>query len=417
MKKNSLSFLCLLLFVGLLSSAAIAAEAEPDPEGYNRQFIRFYTDIAKYDLSTFFQTDKEKFIGFIGNDLQRFYIYFTEVTKSPDNPYQYLARGKTRVRENVCDFTGTITVVRSGRAVEQELPDHTEGFVLARVDFAEEKTQAGTGTITGEMVTDFLIDPQGVITAGDIPGTRSLQFACVWTSYKTGTKRVCNFGQGRIPRTGLPDGVWLDQGAGEFVPDSKYHEKGWKTYYECLLRRGEQNNIFCREEMRQWWTGVATNYADPVRRTYGYLSAEIPTGWTAAEEARSITFKSENGKTSVVVVAVEVGSADAITLARERATLWGEKNSALVLRHNWGFLVSTKNARRWLTVTDGWMLEIGVLQEQEDSDVRMLLHSFAINPEYSGLVKAFSVLKTNSHIESWLGSLGGPSLQGTPLPF
>ena len=426
MKKYIFPILGLLLFIGLLSSAALAAEKEPDPQGYGRNYTKFYSEIANFDMAPVFLKNGDspysRFIGFIGTDLQRFYIHFAEVKKSIDDPYRYQVRGKTRVKNNICDVTGTMTIRRSGQRVEQERdsPELPEGFILAQVDLAEDNKQAGTGTITGQMFTEFYLDEQGVLFAGDVAGTKSLQFSCTWTSYKTGAKKICNFGKGRIPRTGLPEGVSLDQGDGEFSPDRQYYDKGWKSYSECRLRNWNEDTPFCREEARKWWTaeGSATDYVDPVRRTLGYLSAEIPVGWTVAEEARSITFKPKRGTASVVVVAVEVGAADAVALARERATLWGEKDSALILPYGWGYLVSTKEARRWLTVTDGWMLEIGVSQKQKDEgDVRMLLESFAINPQYSGLVNALDVITINSHIRAWLGNTDGPSLSGTSLTF
>ena len=426
MKKYTLSLVCLLLFVGLFSPAAMAAEMESDPEGYGRSYTKFYKEMANYDMASFFLKNDNSpyshFIGFIGDDLQRFYIHFTEMKKSTEDPYRYLVRGKTRVKKNVCDVTGTMTILRSGRRAEQEQdsPEFPEGFILAQVDLAEDTKQAGTGTITGQMFTEFYIDEQGVMHAGDVPGTKSLQFSCTWTSYKTRAQKVCNFGEGRIPHTGLPKGVRLDVGDGEFSPDHQYSDKGWKSYIECRFRNWNENDLFCREEARKWWvaTESATKYVEPVQRTCGYLSAEIPAGWTAAEEARSITFKPKKKTSSVAVVAFEVGSADAVALALERAGLWGEKDSALMLGNDRGFLVSTRSARRWLTVTDGWLLEIGVSQEQQDQgDVQMLLRSFVINPQYPGLAKALGVLKTNGEIESWLGSLGDWSLRGTPLPF
>ena len=425
MKKYTLFTLCLLLFVGLFSSAALPAEVEPDPQGYGRNYTNFYSEIANYDLAPFFPeynaSPYNRFIGFIGNDLQRFYIHFTEVKRSVDDPYRYLVRGKTRVKNNICDVAGTITILRSGRLAEQDASDFTEGFILAQIDFAEDSKQAGTGTITGQMFTEFYLDEQGVMFASDVAGNKSLQFSCIWTSYKTGAKKICNFGIWRIPHTGLPEGVRLDHGDGEFSPGGQYSGKGWKSYIECRRRNWNEDNPFCREEARKWWTAAerATDYVDPVQRIYGYLSAALPAGWTVAEEARSISFKPKKGSTSVVVVAVEVGAADAAALARERAALWGEMDSALILPHGGGFLVSTKRARRWLAVTDGWMLEIGVSQELKDEDdVRMLLHSFSINPatpQHPGLAKALDVLRAKPHIESWLGSLGGASLQGSPL--
>ena len=262
-----LPFLVMLvgLCAGFLTPVAVAAETEPDPEGHGRTYTQFHNEIAGYDISPFFLNHSDeffhRFIGFIGTDLQRFYIMFIEAKKSPDNPYLYQVRGKTRVKKNICDFTGTITVVRSGLSAASDA-DLPEGFILAKVDLAENAQQPGTGTVTGQMLTDFYLD-KGVIHAGDVPGNQSLQFSCIWTSHKTGARKLCNFGQGRIPTTGLPKGGGVDQGDGEFVPKRQYYNKGWDLYAAC---REESTAVFlatqkgtvveyspaCRKEL-DWW--------------------------------------------------------------------------------------------------------------------------------------------------------------------
>jgi len=54
---------------------------------------------------------------------------------------------------------------------------------------------------------------------------RNNQFVGTWTSYKTGVKKVANWGVCRIPCSGD-----LDWGAAEFSPAPEYKKYGWEDY-------------------------------------------------------------------------------------------------------------------------------------------------------------------------------------------
>ena len=54
---------------------------------------------------------------------------------------------------------------------------------------------------------------------------RNNQFVGTWTSYKTGVKKVANWGICRIPCSGD-----LDWGAAEFSPAPEYRKYGWEDY-------------------------------------------------------------------------------------------------------------------------------------------------------------------------------------------
>ncbi|WP_440135596.1 hypothetical protein, partial [Chitinophaga sancti] len=82
----------------------------------------FTATIKDYDLTKLWRADTIQAegdgdiipfpepLGYIGDNYQRFCIHYTSVTKSKENPYQYIVCGKTKVKENICSFTGTITV-------------------------------------------------------------------------------------------------------------------------------------------------------------------------------------------------------------------------------------------------------------------------------------------------------------------
>ena len=424
MKKLRTLFSWVLLFVGLLSTTTMAAEVEPDPEGYGRKFTKFFTEIANYDLSHFFLHGKDRFIGFIGNDIQRFYIIFTDVKKSPDNPYLYRVSGKTRVKNNNCDFTGSITVVRSGQAVEQELPDHVTGFILAQVDLAEDKEQPGTGTLTGEMLTEFFIPPQGRITAGDIPGNQSLQFSCTWTSYKTGARKICNFGQGRIPQTGLPDGAWEGWGDGEFIPNPKYHDKGWKTYFECLTMHRDESDPYCREEMRQWWMPeeATSTFIPPINpalaENFGHFAAKVPAKWQAFPTDSGVLFEPRNNTCMVFVGTANVDAANPVVFAQNSAKKAGGRESLRMLPPEGHSFIYAKNdgSRYWLTVQDGkafWVL-VEPRSKTIPAEALALLQSITPGPDYPDFASVATTLNKIPSVIQWLAGRGAAP-EGIPV--
>ena len=52
-------------------------------------------------------------LGFISPAYQRFYLHYTTVCQNAINPYLYHMAGKTRIKNNICAFTGTLAVRRA----------------------------------------------------------------------------------------------------------------------------------------------------------------------------------------------------------------------------------------------------------------------------------------------------------------
>ena len=75
----------------------------------------------------------------------------------------YRVNGKTRVKANVCAFTGTITVTKARlyQAPNSEYPQFREGELTCRVELAEDRRQPGSGTISGTLTTYSYLDKQG----------------------------------------------------------------------------------------------------------------------------------------------------------------------------------------------------------------------------------------------------------------
>ena len=82
----------------------------------------FFDKAKQFDFSDLLTLDKFQIengtetvkrsqpLGFISENYQRFYIHFSSVIQNPDDPYQYFVYGKTRVKNNICEFQSTLTI-------------------------------------------------------------------------------------------------------------------------------------------------------------------------------------------------------------------------------------------------------------------------------------------------------------------
>jgi hypothetical protein len=95
----------------------------------------FYKIIQKHDVSAVLNASPidDNPVGIIGTDFQRFQIHFSSIKKNPQNPYEYLVSGKTMVKNNRCDFTGTITIKTAVICPSSERPKLIAGQLTAVV--------------------------------------------------------------------------------------------------------------------------------------------------------------------------------------------------------------------------------------------------------------------------------------------
>ena len=231
--------------------------------------ISFFDQIKIYDLSTVLAADsvlaedredgKEKFkraeiLGFIGDDYQRLFIHFVSVIQNPTNPYEYLVYGKTKVKEIICSFKGTITIRQARIYKSGDIPTYKQGFASCDVVLYEDKKQSSTGFIKGKLKSEFLIDSKGqfrydaLMFDGD--GFSNNQFVGSWTSYKTNASKKCHWGDYRIPSCGD-----LDIGAGEFSINDKYLKNGWTNYQLAWGTYPETPEVKSakQKESEHWW--------------------------------------------------------------------------------------------------------------------------------------------------------------------
>lgn len=228
----------------------------------------YYTQSGKANLSTLWHAPKIYFVGapepwdtfpeplgFIGSNYQRFYIHYTAITKDASNPYLYHVQGKTRVKNNICSFTGTIQVKQAKRNLEpnEAYPKYKYGYLICQVDLKEDIKQAGSGTIKGQMTTYWYLNEQGQLAYDTLipeDGFSNNQCIARWTSYKGGASKPCNWGDFKIP-----EAADLDFSVSEFMANEKYVKNGWQNYMLSLdAGNGKPAANKARaEEKRQWW--------------------------------------------------------------------------------------------------------------------------------------------------------------------
>ena len=195
-------------------------------------------------------------IGFIGPGYQRFYLHYTSIRPDAANPYVYQVAGKTRVKNNVCAFTGTITVAKAQlyKAPNSEYPQLREGELTCQVLLAEDRQQPGSGTIRGVLTTYFYVDKQGQpqynLLEMFADGFSNNECVGTWTSYASGQRKTCNWGDFFIPQANP-----LRFTDTEFQIEPKYRANGWQSYQ--LANFGDSDNPATKkaraEEARAWW--------------------------------------------------------------------------------------------------------------------------------------------------------------------
>ncbi len=248
----------IILTLALLSCIPVFGQPEANPTDFTRQ-IKDYDlsvlwhpeTIMKTDDPDFDNTKKPEPLGFIGEDYQRFYIHFISIIKNKDNPYEYFVYGKTKVKNNICEFMGTITIKEAVLLNYPDFyPEYKQGRVFGEYTFYE-SDKPGAGVFTGKVTSDFVIDGHDKLHYDALmliaDGYSNNQFEGVWQSYQTKTKKPCNWGDCRIPDSGH-----LDSGTGGFVPREEYYDKGWQ-HFEHLGELTPEGEKARKAEEEEWW--------------------------------------------------------------------------------------------------------------------------------------------------------------------
>lgn len=233
------SLLALLLFAFSLSTHAIEEE-KTVPKRQN--------DLTTLDYSTIWLAEQDEIIGFIGDNYQRIRIRFLSVEQDKNNKTCYIVRGKSKVKDNICDFAGKIQVnevrITETRPLEKAV-------ILATYNLKEDTSQSNSGYFKGEL-TSYIYRENGKIVFDDLEWGISdpynnNQFEGKWIHYITKQSKKCNWGIARIPDSGE-----LDMGAGEFYPNPAYKDNGWDTYPDGGISTPSYEEQL-ETDRPQWW--------------------------------------------------------------------------------------------------------------------------------------------------------------------
>ncbi|AYL94738.1 hypothetical protein [Mucilaginibacter celer] len=230
----------LLLFICLILKSYAQTEAAKFKQSWKKQILGT-TDIkqqfANHDLSKLWTvTDNQSVYGFIGDNYQRIRIKFISIKKA--GAFTYVVTGKTKVRDNICNFKGTFTIADlrkyqgTSYGVDNKYKNKLKNqyTILGDYTLTEDSTQKNTGVFKGIFKTDFYVDNNNKIHYDDIDihadGFTNNEFVGSWAQYTTQKAKRCNWGDYRIPNSGD-----LDVGAGEFSANEKYIKNGWLETY------------------------------------------------------------------------------------------------------------------------------------------------------------------------------------------
>lgn len=212
------------------------------------------------DLSKLFtQTQNEFVYGFIGKEYQRIRVKLITVIKVPKTN-NYVVLGKSMVKNNICNFKGTISVINIRKVkiqsygVDDEFKAKNpkgEFVIVGDYEFNETIGQPHAGVFKGSFKTNFYLDSKNVVQYDNInaesDGFTNNQFVGEWKLYNSTFTQQCNWGDYRIPNSGN-----LDGGAGEFSPTDQYLKLGWQSVRDAH-GNGPKAKEALKVEQAKWW--------------------------------------------------------------------------------------------------------------------------------------------------------------------
>jgi hypothetical protein len=259
----------LIIAISLICFQVFGQDLKSSEEWYN-DYISNYgldnkdskSDLREYDFSDLFlRTSSSHIFGVIGQNMQRIQIKWISINKDPNNPDNYYVYGKTRVKSNICEFTGIIKVktIRLYKEGAYDMPYRSKvqpeqiGVMFCDYTLTENSSDKHTGLFKGISATEFYIDNDTLFyndlrsSADDMTNN---QFVGTWTSYDNNNPKICNWGDYRVPNVS-----GFDCGAARFSPCEKYASNGWIIFMIANGASPDNMNIeeAQKSENEKWW--------------------------------------------------------------------------------------------------------------------------------------------------------------------
>lgn len=211
--------------------------------------------LDREDTATVAWVERPEPLGFIGPDYRRLRIHIGSIRRSASDPLTYLLAGHTLTGRNLCAFEGELRIDTLGRYPVSGAPDAWGGifsgwYLRGRYTLRERPDRPGTGVFEGTHTLDLAVDTLGTIYYDtcwlEADGYSNNRWQGTWRSYATGTVKVCNWGDFRIPASGA-----LDGGAAEFIPGEDFFDKGWRSYRAAWEHPAD--SAARTAEALRWW--------------------------------------------------------------------------------------------------------------------------------------------------------------------
>lgn len=166
--------------------------------------------------------------GVLGNDFKRIEVYFYPDAIKTDS-VTYVVRGRTKVKKNVRDFAGEVTIKKIYHIFQRNTGFPGYYVIIADCTLTEDAAQKGSGEFRG------ILGAYGYVT-DDVPNTirvdnreqdgdgyMNRSFVGTWQSYKNSAiVKRCMWGDGRLPFR-----FDFDIGNGEMKVNPKYASPEW----------------------------------------------------------------------------------------------------------------------------------------------------------------------------------------------
>jgi hypothetical protein len=223
----------ILAALAAIAAAGFAAKAEAK-ESF---------DLTKLPLTG------SSFPGVLGDDGQLMEIVFLTMKRTGGNEFE--VTGKSKFKTNICDFKGTMRVLKEEKIDEIDEIDVAgvfNGRITGTYFFNEDKSQKGTGTFKGEFEIYWANWENGIDFANFERGD-GVSFIGDWTSHATKKSKKANWCD-----YGWCGPVTFNDGQ-ECLIDEKYRSKGWEKYMgEYLGERYDGGTYyFCERNKEIWW--------------------------------------------------------------------------------------------------------------------------------------------------------------------
>jgi len=222
--------------------------ADPTEFLDNAISVDFSQKILNYDLSKDWMTETSSLDGFIGSNYYRILFHLSSIKKDSEKKNLYHIIGKDKLRNNICNFTGTLTI---SKAYKYYFSDSTEPYILVIADYVlyEDKTKTHSGIFKGTMRSFYRYDTKKktitISESEDEGGKKSKRFTFVgtWKEYNSLTYKQCIWGADRFPYASNFDvGCCCGMSISE-----EYRKYGWETWGKTN-KKGQ-----LLDDLNKWW--------------------------------------------------------------------------------------------------------------------------------------------------------------------